>query len=104
MNRTTHTNTLRLYLPTNNPALVLEYWVRRLACLAGGCTVTQGLGHWVSPSGELVSEPVSILEALEASTESLESEAPRFADYCLSRGERAVLTSWNGTSSLWTRD
>lgn len=56
--------TAKLYLPktADNYTAVLESVKRRVSDAYGGFTAYDGSGGWVDGSGELVEEPVTIVE------------------------------------------
>ena len=65
--------------------------VRRVAAACGGCTVISSAGGaWVSPEGELVSEPVHILKAIGCGYQTPAS-IRAIEQHLLAHGEEAVL-------------
>ena len=65
--------------------------VRRVAAACGGCTVISSAGGaWVSPEGELVTEPVHILKAITPGHQTPASMRG-IEQHLLASGEEAVL-------------
>ena len=82
-----------IYIPN---AVYKADHAKRIAEECGGCTVySQVAGNWVAPNGDLIAEPVTIVQALT------QSYRPPLIFYALHRelrsaGEQAVLITRRG--------
>lgn len=76
--------------------------VRGLLELTGGCTITQGSGHWRSPNGAIVTEQVHLVSVWydHALHEKVRSVLLQIAHTLHNMGEEAVMVVINAAAAV----
>jgi len=81
---------------------VVTGMARMLAELAGGCTATEGSGFYLSHSGRIVQEDVTILQShMDLSQEEVREELLSMAHFlCIMLQQESVLVNLGGSPML----
>lgn len=95
---------MQIYVPTaraeEHPLVGMSWgeFQSRVIAAAGGLTLTTAFGRWAGPGGQVLAEPIYIIEALVKSTPFTSREAKAvwdlyraYAEQLLQRGEKEVL-------------
>ena len=94
----------RIWVPCEAGTDAVDDLINEMVAIAGGMTVTSGVGVWVKADGEGMQEDVHVLSFITTDDLTMNTKIEELAKTLLEEGQEAVLVSYDDHRFLLTPD